>query len=119
EAQTILGAGSSTYGLAIDSQGDIVVGSDEPTIARLDPNGNLLWTASVPNSEWFDRGYFLGLALAPNGDAVLQLRGHTPIENTGYMTVARFDAAGQYLWSQSVRYAEPNVDVRGTEMAIA
>ncbi len=53
--------------------------------------------------EWFDTGTPLGLAIAPNGDIVQRLQGHTPLELTDYDAIARFDAAGHFLWSQSAR----------------
>ncbi len=119
DAQTIFGAGSSTYGLVLDSQGDIVVGSSTPTIARLDAFGGLLWTASVPTAAWFDFGSWSGLQLAANGDTLLRLHGGTPVDGAAYDSIARFDSAGQFLWSQSIRNSQPDFDVRTSGMVVA
>jgi hypothetical protein len=119
DAQSIFGVNTSTYGLAVDVQGDVVAGSSDSTLARFDTNGNLLWTAGVPASHLFDIGFWGGLQMAPNGDTVLRMRGHTPGEALDYDSVARFDAAGQFLWSQSIRAVEPGVEVQTQGMVLA
>jgi hypothetical protein len=119
DAQSFFGANSSTYGLAVDVQGDVLASSSGSNLVRLDLNGNLLWATGVPPTAWFDQGFYGGFSLAANGDAVLRLRGHTPGEALDYDAVARFDSAGQFLWSQAVRAVEPGVEVQTAGMALA
>ncbi|HTF88847.1 MAG TPA: PQQ-binding-like beta-propeller repeat protein, partial [Planctomycetota bacterium] len=120
DSQAIFGINSSNYFLALAANDDILALGSSSQVARLDPNGNLLWLAGMPQSSWIDFGAFAsGLAVANNGDVVARFRGHQPFNFLDLDTIARWDAAGNFLWSQAVRSFDSDVEVQTLGMALA
>jgi hypothetical protein len=118
DADQVFGVNTGTYWIAVDPSGEVLALASSGKLARLDSNGLLRWVRNLPPVASADAGFPAGLAVGPDGDAFVHYRAHTPGELLDLPAVASWDADGNFLWSQSVRTAEPGVEVRAFGLAV-
>src|SRR5690349_12174385 len=120
DVATLFGANASCYGLAVDASGDVLALNVGGELVRLDPNGNLIWMRSVPAASWFDvaGSYPSGILLGSGGEIFVRYRSRTLL-GEDYDSIASWDGAGNFRWSQSVRGLEPNAEVQTYGMELA
>ncbi len=90
-------------------------------VAKLDPNGDLLWAHGIPSSDLWETESWT-VRVAPNGNVILAGALSDPLDLGGgalepaqSMFLAAFDADGNHLWSRAglgpVGVERPRIDV--------
>jgi hypothetical protein len=112
--------GDLVFSVAVAPGDDVVAASKGGAVARLDPAGNLMWVRTPPPVGWFEQtGIASGLAIAPSGDVIVRLIPSPSVVLNHFDALLRWDAGGNFLWSQSVRDFDPSVAVRTSGLKLA
>lgn len=97
----IFSDGSVPTRLALDPAGSVRVSNGASVVASISAAGAPLWEASVPSIHSLEVSFPRLLEVAGNGDALLAMEGVT-MSSREFVSVARFDASGNFRWIQSV-----------------
>lgn len=104
--------------IELDGAGGVYASSQDAQVARLDAQGNVLWSARAPWTHVLDAGSSYELAVAPDGDVCVLSR-LTLGGETRASSILRWTSAGVFSWGQGLLASTPGANAQATRIATA
>jgi hypothetical protein len=93
--------------VAVDSQGNVVVGADPAAVRKYDPNGNEIWTEQLKTPSLTEQ-YHNAFVAIDSQDNILVASG---VDSSDATLLTKYDSDGNQVWNEAgLAYPQPPLE---------